>query len=124
MEFTEFKRRIKLLQEAMVKRGISEDQDYNKWCNYIDTAVSNVFRKTIGCRNDAYSWRTGDSLWVRKINEYHKWTWIFIHYSELTDADIKEFCRVHDIMDLVSSEAYGESKLKLDVATEIEFMDI
>jgi hypothetical protein len=45
-------------------------------------------------------------------------------YDELTDEEIKDFCRVHDIMELVSPEVYGESKVKLNVATEVEFMDI
>ena len=106
----------------MVKRGISEDQDYDEWCDYIDPAVSKVFQKTIGCRNGACSWRTENSLWCRSVDGYHEWS--FKNYEELTDADIKEFCRVHDIMELVSAEVYSESKLKVDVATEVEFMDI
>lgn len=124
MEFKEFRRRIKILQEAMVKRGISEDQSYERWCNYIDPAVSNVFQKTIGCGNDAMSWRTDDDLWVRKLNEYNEWAWEFVSYSELTDEDIKEFCRIHDIMELVPPEVYGEPNVKLVIATEVEFMDI
>ena len=122
MEFEEFKRRIEIIQKAMVERGISEDNDFDRWCDYREPAISRVFQKTIGCRNGACSWRTDSSLWVRETNEYLDWT--FKSYDELTDADIKEFCRIHDIMDLVSPEVYGESKLKVDVATEVEFMDI
>lgn len=122
MEFEEFKKRIEILQEAMVKRGISENNDFNAWCDYREPAVSRVFLKTIGCRNGANAWRTDDCLWLRGTDEYHEWS--FKYYNELTDADIKEFCRIHDIMDLVPPEVYGESKLKLDVVTEVEFMDI
>ena len=122
MEFAEFRRRIVILQNAMVERGISENNAFNVWCNYRDPAVSIVFQKTIGCRNGARAWRTDRSLWIRELDEYHEWS--FRSYEELTDAEIKEFCRIHDIMDLVSPEVYGESKLKVDVATEVEFMDI
>lgn len=122
MKFEEFRKRIEILQEAMVKRGISENYDFEKWCDYREPAVSRVFQKTIGCNNLAIAWRTSDSLWIRETNEYLDWT--FKYHTELTDADIKEFCRIHDIMDLVPPEVYGESKLKLNVATEVEFMDI
>ena len=122
MEFEEFKRRIELIQKAMVERGISEDNDYATWCAYRKPAISKVFQKTIGCSNSACCWRTGRDLWVRETNEYRDWT--FKSYDKLTDADIKEFCRIHDIMDFVSPEVYGESKVKLDVANEVEFMDI
>lgn len=122
MEFEEFKRRIEIIQKAMVERGISEDNDYAVWCDYREPAISIVFQKTIGTSNSACSWRTDRALWIRDKNEYYEW--IFRPYDELTDAEIKEFCRIHDIMDLVSPEVYGESKLKLDVANEVEFMDI
>ena len=122
MELAEFRRRMVILQNAMVKRGISENNGFDAWCNYRDPAVSIVFQKTIGCRNSARSWRTGCSLWIRELDEYHDWS--FKHHDELTDEDIKEFCRIHDSIDLVSPDVYGESKLKVDVATEVEFMDI
>ena len=122
MEFEEFRRRIEIIQKAMVERGISEDNDYDAWCDYREPAISKVFQKTIGTSNSACSWRTDRSLWIREDNEYMDWT--FQSYDERTDAEIKEFCRIHDIMDLVSPEVYGESKLKVDVATEVEFMDI
>lgn len=122
MEFEEFKRRIEIIQKAMVERGISENNDFDSWCDYRDPAVSRVFQKTIGCSNSACSWRTDSSLWIRETDRYHEWT--FRSYDELTDAEIKEFCRIHDIMDLVSPDVYGESKLKVDVATAVEFMDI
>lgn len=122
MKFEEFRKRMEILQEAMIKRGISENNNFDSWCDYREPATSRVFQKTIGCKNDAIAWRASDSLWIRETDEYHDWT--FKYYTELTDADIKEFCRIHDIMDLVSPEVYGESKLKLDIATEVEFMDI
>jgi hypothetical protein len=122
MDFKEFRRRIVILQNAMVERGISEDNDYDAWCDYREPAISKVFQKTIGTSNSACSWRTDRSLWIRELDEYHEWS--FRSYDELTDAEIKEFCRIHDIMDLVSPDVYGESKLKVDVATEVEFMDI
>lgn len=122
MEFEEFKRRIEIIQKAMVERGISEDNDFDAWCDYREPAISRVFQKTIGTSNSACSWRTDCSLWIREDNEYMDWT--FRSYDELTDEEIKEFCRIHDIMDLVSPEVYGESRLKVDVATEVEFMDI
>lgn len=122
MEFAEFKRRIELIQKAMVERGISKDNDFDIWCDYREPAISIVFQKTIGCGNSACSWRTDRSLWIREDNEYMDWT--FRSYDELTDAEIKEFCRIHDILDLVSPEVYGESRVKLDVASEVEFMDI
>ena len=122
MDFKEFRRRIEIIQKAMVERGISEDNDYDAWCDYREPAISKVFQKTIGTSNSACSWRTDCSLWIREDNEYMDWT--FRSYDELTDEEIKEFCRIHDIMDLVSPEVYGESRLKVDVATEVEFMDI
>ena len=125
MELAEFKRRIEIIQKAMVERGISENNDFDSWCDYREPAVSRVFLKTIGDINGACSWRTDSSdssLWIRETDEHHKWT--FRSYDELTDAEIKEFCRIHDIMDLVPPEVYGESKLKVDVTTEVEFMDI
>lgn len=122
MEFEEFRRRIEIIQKAMVERGISEDNDFDAWCDYREPAISRVFQKTIGTSNSACSWRTDRALWIRDNNEYYGW--IFRSYDELTDEEIKEFCRIHDIMDLVSPEVYGESKLKVDVATEVEFMDI
>lgn len=122
MDFKEFRRRIEIIQKAMVERGISENNDFDAQCDYRDPDVSRVFQKTIGCNNDACSWRTDRSLWLRNPDGYHDWS--FKYYDELTDADIKEFCRIHDIMDLVPSEVYGESKLKVDVITEVEFMDI
>lgn len=122
MEFEEFRRRIELIQKAMVERGISEDNDFDHWCEYCEPAISTVFQKTIGCSNDAYSWRTKDSLWIREDDEYMNWT--FRRYDELTDAEIKEFCRIHDIMDLVSPEVYGESRVKLNLTDDVEFMDI
>ena len=120
MEYEEFRRRIEIIQKAMIERGISEDNDYDTWCDYIEPATSEVFRKTIGCRNGACSWRTECSLWIREPNG----EWTFKPHDELTDAEIKEFCRIHDIIDFVSPEVYGETKMKLDVATEVEFMDI
>lgn len=120
MEFEEFKRRIEIIQKAMVKRGISEDNDFDSWCDYIEPATSEVFQKTIGDRNFACSWRTDCSLWIHESSG----EWTFKMYDELTDDEIKEFCRIHDIIDLVSPEVYGGSKVKLDVATEVEFMDI
>lgn len=119
MEFEDFRRRIRLIQEAMVKRGILENGDYDRWCYYLNPAISNVFQKIIGCDNIACAWRTGDSLWIREsVN------WTFRYYRDLTDADIKEFCRIYDIMDLVSPEVYGESRVKLNLTDEVEFMDI
>ena len=106
----------------MVKRGISENEDYDKWCFYLKPAISNVFQKTIGCDNIAGAWRTGHSLWIRETDGYHAWT--FKSYNELTDADIKEFCRIHDITELVPPEVYGDSKLRLNLTDEVEFMDI
>ena len=111
----------------MVKRDISEYEDYDKWCHYREPAISNVFQKTIGCNNMAVAWRTVDSLWICESAEqcpddYVNWT--FRHYGNLTDADIKEFCRIHDIMDLVPPEVYGDSKLRLNLTDEVEFMDI
>lgn len=103
----------------MVKRGISENGDYDRWCYYLEPAISSVFQKTIGSNNIACAWRTDDSLWIREsVN------WTFRNYGDLTDAEIKEFCRIHDIMDLVSSEVYGESRVKLNLTDEVEFMDI
>lgn len=122
MEYEEFRRRMEIIQKAMVDRGISEDNDFESWCDYREPETSNVFQKTIGERNSACSWRTDCSLWIRETDEDHDWT--FKAYDELTDEDIKEFCRVHDIIDTVSPEVYGGSKLKLDVTTEVEFMDI
>lgn len=122
MEFEEFRRRIEIIQKAMVERGISEDNDFESWCDYREPETSRVFQKTIGCRNEACSWRTNCSLWIRESDEYHDWT--FKMYGELTDEEIKEFCRIHDILDLVSPEVYGESRVKLDIASEVEFMDI
>ena len=119
MEFEDFRRRIRLIQEAMVKRGISENEDYDRWCYYLEPAISNVFQKTIGSNNIACAWRTDDSLWIREsVN------WTFRHYGDLTDEDIKEFCRIHDITELVPPEVYGDSKLRLNLTDEVEFMDI
>ena len=119
MEFEDFRRRIRLIQEAMVKRGISENGDYDSWCYYLEPAISNVFQKTIGSNNIACAWRTDDSLWIRAgVN------WTFRHYGDLTDADIKDFCRIHDITELVPPEVYGRSKFKLNLVDEVEFMDI
>lgn len=119
MEFEDFRRRIKLIQEAMVKRGISKNTEYDKWGYYLEPAISNVFQKTIGCDNIAVAWRTDDSLWIREsVN------WTFKYYSDLTDEDIKEFCRIHDITELVPPEVYGRSKFKLNLVDEVEFMDI
>lgn len=120
MEFEEFRRRIEIIQKAMVERGISEDNDFDSWCDYREPAISRVFQKTIGCRNGACSWRTDCSLWIHERSG----GWSFHMYDELTDEEIKEFCRIHDILDLVSPEVYGESRVKLNVATEVEFMDI
>ena len=119
MEFEDCRRRIRLIQEAMVKRGISENEEYDKWCFYRKPAISNVFQKTIGCDNIAGVWRTGHSLWIRENT-----AWTFRYYGDLTDEDIKEFCRIHDITNLVPPEVYGGSKLKLHLADEVEFMDI
>ena len=119
MEFEDFRRRIRLIQEAMVKRGISENEDYDKWCYYLKPAISNVFQKTIGCDNIAGAWRTRDSLWIRENAD-----WTFRYYRDLTDEDIKEFCRIHDITELVPPEVYGDSKLRLNLVDEVEFMDI
>lgn len=120
MEFAEFKRRIEIIQKAMIERGISHNNDFDTWCDYREPATSEVFQKTIGDRNFACSWRTDCSLWIRKSSG----EWTFKMYDELTDAEIKDFCRIHDIIDFVSPEVYGETKVKLDVATEVEFMDI
>lgn len=103
----------------MVKRGISENGDYDRWCDYLEPAISNVFQKTIGSNNIACAWRTVDSLWIRENTD-----WTFRHYSDLTDKDIKEFCRIHDITELVPPEVYGDSKLRLNLVDEVEFMDI
>lgn len=119
MEFEDCRRRIKLIQEAMVKRGISENEDYDKWCFYRKPAISNVFQKTIGCDNIASVWRTSHSLWIRENT-----AWTFRNYGDLTDEDIKEFCRIHDITNLVPPEVYGDSKLRLNLVDEVEFMDI
>lgn len=111
----------------MVRRGISEYADYDVWCFYREPAISDVFRKTVGCDNKAIAWRTDNSLWIREKTEqytdaYAHWT--FRHYSDLIDADIKEFCRIHDITELVPPEVYGDSKLRLNLVDEVEFMDI
>lgn len=119
MEFEDYRRRIRLIQEAMVKCGISENTDYGKWCHYREPAISDVFQKTIGCDNIAVAWRTGNSLWIRENT-----AWTFRCYSDLTDEDIKEFCRIHDITELVPPEVYGDSKLSLNLVDEVEFMDI
>ena len=103
----------------MVKRGISENADYDKWCNYLRPAISNVFQKTIGCDDIALAWRMRDSLWIRENTD-----WTFRYYRDLTDEDIKEFCRIHDITELVPLEVYGDSKLRLNLVDEVEFMDI
>lgn len=103
----------------MVKRGISENEEYDKWCFYRKPTISDVFQKTIGCDNIAVAWRTRDSLWIRENT-----AWTFRYYRDLTDEDIKEFCRIHDITELVLPEVYGGSKLKLHLADEVEFMDI
>lgn len=119
MNFKDYRRRMRLIQEAMVKRGISENEDYDRWCYYLEPAISNVFQKTIGCNNIACAWRTDNSLWIRENT-----AWTFRHYGDLTDADIKEFCRIHDITELVPPEVYGDSKLRLNLVDEVEFMDI
>lgn len=119
MRFEDFRRRIRLIQEAMVKRGISENGDYDSWCYYLEPAISNVFQKTIGSNNIACAWRTDDSLWIRECV-----SWTFRHYGDLTDADIKDFCRIHDITEFVPPEVYGDSKLRLNLVDEVEFMDI
>lgn len=119
MNFKDYRRRIRLIQEGMVKRGISENGDYDSWCYYLEPAISNVFQKTIGCNNIACAWRTDNSLWIRENT-----AWTFSHYGDLTDADIKEFCRIHDITELVPPEVYGDSKLRLNLVDEVEFMDI
>lgn len=119
MEFEDFRRRIKLIQEAMVKRGISENEEYDKCCRYREPAISDVFQKTIGCDNIAVAWRTDNSLWIRENTD-----WTFRYYYDLTDKDIKEFCRIHDITELVPPEVYGDSKLRLNLVDEVEFMDI
>ena len=127
MEFEDFRRRIKLIQEAMVKRGISENEEYDKWCFYREPAISDVFQKTIGCNNTAVAWRTGDSLWIRESAEQCPTDyadWLFRYYRYLTDKDIKEFCRIHDITELVPPGVYGDSKLRLNLVDEVEFMDI
>lgn len=120
MVFKEFRRRIEIIQKALVDRGISEDNNFESWCDYRDPEASRIFQRTIGCRNEACAWRTDRSLWIREPDGI----WTFKMYDELTDEEIKEFCRIHDIIDFVSPEVYGESKLKLDVTTEVEFMDI
>ena len=103
----------------MVKRGISENGGYDGWCYYLEPAISNVFQKTIGCDNIASAWRTAHSLWIRENTD-----WTFRYYDDLTDEDIKEFCRIHDITELVPPEVYGDSKLRLNLVDEVEFMDI
>ena len=103
----------------MVNRGISENEEYSNWGFYRKPAISDVFQKTIGCDNIAAVWRTDRSLWIRENT-----TWTFRNYGDLTDEDIKEFCRIHDIMELVPPEVYGDSKLRLNLADEVEFMDI
>ena len=103
----------------MVKRGISENEEYGKGCFYRKPAISDVFQKTIGCDNIAVAWRTDHSLWIRENT-----AWTFRYYRDLTDEDIKEFCRIHDITELVPPEVYGDSKLRLNLADEVEFMDI
>lgn len=103
----------------MVKRGISENEEYGKWCFYRKPAISDVFQKTIGCDNIAAAWRTRDSLWIRENT-----AWTFRYYRDLTNEDIKEFCRIHDITELVPPEVYGDSKLRLNLVDEVEFMDI
>jgi len=104
----------------MVDRGISKNNDFESWCDYREPGISRVFQKTIGCRNEACAWRTESALWIREPDGI----WTFKMFDELTDEDIKEFCRIHDIIDFVSPEVYGGSKVKLNVATEVEFMDI
>ena len=103
----------------MVKRSISENAGYDEWCHYRKPAISDVFQKTIGCDNIAVVWRTDRSLWIRENT-----AWTFRYYGDLTDEDIKEFCRIHDITELVPPEVYGDSKLRLNLADEVEFMDI
>lgn len=119
MNFKDYRRRIRLIQEAMVKRGISENENYDRWCYYLEPAISNVFQKTIGCDNIAKAWRTDHSLWIREDT-----AWTFRYYGDLTDEDIKEFCYIHDITELVPPEVYGDSKLRLNLVDEVEFMDI
>ena len=121
MEFEDFRRRIRLIQEAMVKRGISENGDYDRWCYYLEPAISNVSQKTMGCDNHASAWRTSKALWVYEPDCKD---WAFKYFEDLTDKDLELFCKLHDITNLVPPEVYGGSKLKLHLADEVEFMDI
>ena len=103
MDFKEFRRRIEIIQKAMVERGISEDNDYDAWCDYREPAISKVFQKTIGTSNSACSWRTDRSLWIRETNEYLDWT--FRSYDELTDEEINHYIATYHPFD--KAGAYG-----------------
>lgn len=97
----------------MVKRGISFDNAYDRWCDYRNIAAKNVFKRTIRPDYDAcaMSWRTERALWVPEESEcdlskliYSDWT--FRSYEKLTDRDIDNFCFIHDINHLVDRSGW------------------
>ena len=116
------RKKIELIQKAMIERGISAKCPTPcGWLYYIDPAIDRVFQKTMGCDNYACAWRTSTSLWIYQPDRKH---WTFKHFDDLTDEDLELFCKLHDITNLVPPEVYGGSKLKLHLADEVEFMDI
>ena len=114
--------KIELIQKAMIERGISvKCQNSMGWFDYIEPAVDRVFQKTLGCDNYAMSWRTDIALWIYAPDIK---CWYFKRFEDLTDEDLELFCKIHDIADLVPPEVYGKSGFKLNLADEVEFMDI
>ena len=106
----------------MIERGISVDYPNSMgWFDYIEPAADRVFQKTLGCDNYATSWRTNVDLWIYWPDDKR---WRFKRFEDLTDEDLELFCRIHDITELVPPEVYGDSKLRLKLADEVEFMDI
>ena len=114
--------KIEFMQKAMIERGISVEYPNSMgWFDYIEPAVDRVFQKTLGCDNYAMSWRTNVDLWIYWPDDK---SWCFKRFEDLTDEDLELFCRIHDITKLVPPEVYGRSKFKLNLADEVEFMDI
>lgn len=90
MEFEEFYKRIKVVQEAMVSIGIARNSNLENWGNYTD-AVKDVLERTMGVRDrPGWSWRTEKDLWVCPDSD-NRWT--FKRYDELTDDDFELFCK-------------------------------
>lgn len=122
MEFKEFRKILSMLQKAMVERGISFNESLDRWCPYRSKEADEVLRKTTGLKRTGGSWRTNCDLWVCE-NVQHSWTFKDCH--EITYEEIKYFCVIHDIINIVPPEVYGEKTLsKYHVSTEVEFMDI